>query len=200
MKITADPADAIPNRVTAFGVDWLVLSLVSVLVWFLFWMVRPLLTSGGTGDEGSFAPGLILLYILLVLARWAVIGAVSLTYFTLFQTRSGQTPGMELLDVTVVGEDGSPVSVKQALVRNVILLAPLPFMALLNAYNTIVGLLIALGMMVVWLFVELGAMLVLGNGQRLGDRAAGTVVVETAALASEDVTGPSGESTRAADA
>ncbi|WP_440991010.1 RDD family protein [Haloarchaeobius baliensis] len=200
MQITADPAEAIPKRVLAFGVDWLVLSLVSVLVWFLFWLARPLLTAGGSGDQGSFATGWIILYILLVLARWAVIGAVSLTYFTLFQTRSGQTPGMKLLDITVVGEDGSSVSVRQALVRNVILLAPLPFMALINAFDTVVGFLIAFGMMVVWLFVELGAMFVLGNGQRLGDRAAGTVVVETAALASEDVSGRSGESTQPADA
>jgi uncharacterized RDD family membrane protein YckC len=200
MQITADPDEAIPNRVMAFGVDWLVLSLLSALIWFLFWMVRTVLAVGGLASDGSVGTGLSVLSILLAFVQWALIGAVLLAYFTLFQTRSGQTLGMNLLDVKVVSEDGSAVSTKQGLIRNAILLAPLPVMAVVSVLIPVLGFPIAFGMMVVWLFVELGAMFVLGNGQRLGDKAAGTFVVEKANLVTDEVAGTPNESNQPGDA
>jgi uncharacterized RDD family membrane protein YckC len=200
MKITADPDEAIPNRVMAFSVDWLVLSLASALVWFLFWILRTVMAVGGLASEGSVGAGLSALSILLAFVQWAVIGGLLLAYFTLFQTRSGQTLGMKLLDVKVVSEDGSPVSTKQGLIRNAILLAPLPLMALVSVLVPVLGFPIAFGMMVVWLFVELGAMFVLGDGQRLGDKAAGTFVVEKADLVTGEVSDTPAESTQLADA
>ncbi|WP_256298728.1 RDD family protein [Haloarchaeobius salinus] len=200
MEIAAKADDAIPNRVMAFGVDWVILSLLSAVIWFLFWMVRAVLAIGGAASDGSVGTGLGVLAILLALVQWALIGVALLAYFTLLQTRSGQTLGMNLLDVKVVAADGSPVTRKQALVRNAVLIAPLPLMAVVSVFVPVIGFPLAFAMMVGWLLVELGAMFVLGDGQRIGDRLADTFVVEEADLVTEEVTGTPNEATQPGDA
>ena len=131
--------------------------------------------------------------------QWALIAGVLLAYFTLLQTRSGQTLGMRALGVTVVDADGSTISTQQALVRNGVLLAPIPFMALTSIFVPFVGFPLAFGMMVVWRFVELAAMFFLGTGQRLGDKAAGTFVVEKQTLATGEFAETPGEVGRQPD-
>ncbi|MFD1644765.1 RDD family protein [Haloarchaeobius litoreus] len=198
MEIPAKAEEAIPNRLMAFGIDWVVLAILSAIIWFVFWILRSVLLLGGAASGGAAADGAGILSILLSFVQWGLIAAVLLAYFVLFQTRSGQTLGMNLLDVTVVTLDGSSISTRQALIRNVVLLAPLPFMAISSIIVPILGFPIAVGMMAAWLFVELAAMFVLGEGQRIGDKAAGTFVVET--LVTEDVAGTPDGSTRPADA
>jgi uncharacterized RDD family membrane protein YckC len=83
--------------------------------------------------------------------------AVLFGYPTLFEgLRSGRTPGKALLGIAVVADDGSPVRLQQALIRNVV-----RFVDILPG-TYLVGLI---------------AVLATPRNQRVGDLAAGTLVV-----------------------
>jgi uncharacterized RDD family membrane protein YckC len=78
-------------------------------------------------------------------------------YFVLFEAIwSGQTVGKRVLKLRVVGEHGEPVSVPQVLIRNLVRLVDL---------------------MPPWYGIGVIALFANGHGKRLGDIAAGTVVV-----------------------
>lgn len=84
--------------------------------------------------------------------------AVGFGYFVYTEGRYGQTLGKRALGIVVVSEDGEPIDSGDALVRNVLrIVDALPGMFLLGA--------------VLILLTE--------RGQRVGDLAAETVVVET---------------------
>lgn len=76
-------------------------------------------------------------------------------YFAVPEALGGQTPGKRLVGVVAVNTDGSPLSTRAAVVRN-----------LARPVDAVVG--YALGFLVAWLM----------DGQRLGDIAADSVVVE----------------------
>lgn len=76
-------------------------------------------------------------------------------YFAVPESLSGRTPGKRLVGVIAVSTDGSPLSTRAAVVRN-----------LARPIDAVVG--YALGFLVAWLM----------DGQRLGDIAADTIVVD----------------------
>lgn len=80
----------------------------------------------------------------------------TLVYFTWFEARHGATPVKRWLGLRVARQDGSDIGPRESLVRN--LLRPIDFSTL---YLTGIGL-----------------MLASDHDQRLGDRLAGTIVVE----------------------
>ncbi|WP_291987527.1 RDD family protein [Luteitalea sp.] len=98
---------------------------------------------------GSMGTGLIL--ILVFLLEWA--------YPVVFEIwRDGQTPGKRMCHLAVVHADGTPVGTSAAIVRNIVR---------------------AVDFLPVGYVVGLITMLCAGSGRRLGDLAAGTVVVHT---------------------
>jgi uncharacterized RDD family membrane protein YckC len=176
------------NRVLAFIVDFLLLSVVTALTWFVFFILRGIVGAGSilasSGESPAAAAtgtGLGILGIVLSLVMWALLIAIIRGYFTYLTQRSGQTLGMRLLDVSVVDANGGPVTQKQALKRTALLLAPMPLMALSSAIIPLLGFPIALVMMGGWLLVEAAVLFVDDQAQRLGDRVANTYVVESAA-------------------
>lgn len=88
-----------------------------------------------------------------------LMGIVSgIVYFTVLEAASGTTLGKRILKLRVVRTNGAPITVRDALVRNVF--------RILDGF-----LLYAVGVI---------AILTSSENQRLGDRVAGTIVVRTA--------------------
>lgn len=78
----------------------------SVIDTFLIFMIMGAFTSAGKGLGGDAAGLASCLSLFLYLG-----------YFTYFHAQSGQTPGKKLLGIKVVSEDGSPISMGQAIGR-----------------------------------------------------------------------------------
>jgi uncharacterized RDD family membrane protein YckC len=109
--------------------------------------------SGQSSGEPAFGRAALLLFAVALTAQLVI----ELFYFVLFETVwRGRTPGKRLLGLGVVSENGLPVSFGASLVRNLLRSADI----LPSTYTT-----------------GLVAMLVSKQSQRLGDIAAGTVVV-----------------------
>lgn len=107
-------------------------------------------------------------------AGWliAIFGALNfliyLGYFALFElVWNGQTPGKRLFNLRVLGADGLPLDLSAALIRN--------FVRLIDFLP------VAYGIGVITMFFS-------QRGQRLGDYAAGTIVVYDRQLTLRDVT------------
>lgn len=90
----------------------------------------------------------------LIFAGVALVTTVA--YFTWFEARQGATPAKQWLGLRVARKDGSDIGPRESLLRNI--LRPIDFSTL---YLTGIGL-----------------MLASDHDQRLGDRVAGTIVVE----------------------
>lgn len=89
---------------------------------------------------------------------WLLTLAAGFAYFIYLEGRYGQTLGKRAVGIVVVDEDGEPIDYTDALVRNVLrVVDTLPMLYLLGA----------------------ALIIVTERGQRVGDLAAGTVVVET---------------------
>jgi|SRR6516225_2204329 uncharacterized RDD family membrane protein YckC len=135
------------SRFVAWVVDLLYKTLFLVLLVLLAAIVSALLGS----DPADFGR-MMVLAILLAIGTSFMLG-----YNIYFEVqRNGQTPGKKTAGIRVIREGGSPVDFSAAAVRNILALADfLP------------------------LFYLLGGLLVLLNarGQRLGDMAAGTIVI-----------------------
>jgi len=90
---------------------------------------------------------------------WLVAGAtvvlLNLLYFIYFEGKNGDTPMKAFLGVEVMRKDGRPISYKQSLVRNLLRLVDVSTFYLTGT----------------------GFILASSTGQRLGDLAAGTIVV-----------------------
>ena len=93
-----------------------------------------------------------------VLGLWLLTAVSGLAYVVYFEGAHGQTLGKRAVGIVVVDEDGDPIGYADALVRNVLRVVDVLPMAYL-----------------------LGAALVMvtERGQRVGDLAAETIVVET---------------------
>jgi uncharacterized RDD family membrane protein YckC len=89
-------------------------------------------------------------------AFWLLL-ALGVSYYILCEAATGATLGKRLVGIRVVGEDGAPVTFGAAVVRNLLRLIDALFFYLVGV-----------------LFAATSA-----RGQRLGDRAAGTVVVRS---------------------
>jgi uncharacterized RDD family membrane protein YckC len=135
------------RRFPAFVIDVVVRTLIIVAVWFLFVLSGALLF----GRSGFGASADLILFFLVVFQfflQWFY-GAFFEAYW------NGQTPGKWLSGLRVISVDGRPINISQAIVRNLLRTADL--------FPTgIVGMV---------------SMTVTERFQRLGDLAAGTMVV-----------------------
>lgn len=88
---------------------------------------------------------------------WGWSSLVYLAYFIAWEAVFGATPGKLLLGIRVVGIEGRPITLRAALIRNLVRVADaLPVLYLLGGFSV----------------------LATTNSQRLGDIAAGTVVID----------------------
>lgn len=170
--------DAATDRLVAYLVDFLLLSVVAAVIWAVVLVIQLL-----TGISATPGTGLVttdLGVIALLGAMWLVIGAVLLGYFAVLDARGG-TLGKRLRGLDVVTTGGEPAGLGDTVVRTVVLLAPLPLMAALHVFLTPPGLGFGLGLVVMagWLLVEAALIVGSDSHRRLGDRLAGTVVVES---------------------
>lgn len=114
-----------------------------------------------------------------VFAPWAIallVAAVFVTYWGYYiygeVLRNGRTPGKRIMRIRVVREDGSRVGVLDSVVRNVVRILDL----MPGTYG-----------------FGIAAVLLSARAQRLGDMAAGTVVIEEPQPLGESAIDPSGE-------
>jgi uncharacterized RDD family membrane protein YckC len=135
------------RRFPAFVIDVVVRSLIITAVWFLFVFAGALLF-GRSGFGASMDLIIFLLMVFQFFLQWFY-GAFFEAYW------NGQTPGKWLWGLRVISVDGRPINISQAIVRNLLRTADL--------FPTgIVGMV---------------SMTVTQRFQRLGDLAAGTMVV-----------------------
>lgn len=185
------------DRLIAYLVDFTLLSAVTFALWLVSVVLGTALaigvsagTAAGPGSDPSGAGFLAqsLAGFVIGIGLWAVIGAVVFGYFTYLDGATKGTLGKRLMDVVVAREDGSQVTTSETAKRTAVLMAPFPVMVFL-AVIVPLGFLIAVMLMVGWLVVEAALIATDDDKQRLGDRFAGTVVVERAPAgqaASED--------------
>lgn len=189
--------DALSGRLAAYLIDFGLLSAVAVVLWFVSWIVTTVLVVGaaGSGSDAAFAAGTFA-GLIMNLFLWPVIGVIVLGYFTYLDGSAGGTLGKRVMDVVVAGQDGSPASMRDAGIRTVVLMVPFPLMALLGIVLGAFGFVVDLFLMFGWLAVEAAVLFVSDDHRRLGDRAAGTVVLKRASTAGEGAgTADAGRST-----
>lgn len=150
-------AAAWKRRLLAAVLDFALLALLQVGLCQVFGVVEPAGGAsliGGDGLAPAYVAGLAMLS-----TGWLV--AIAVAYFTLFEGLFAATPGKALAGVRVVGAEGRPATLLEALLRNV--LRPVD----------------------AWPFAYLLAMLSVYRSpslQRLGDRVADTYVVPAATM------------------
>lgn len=98
-------------------------------------------------------PSWLVITLLIVIA-----GGLPVAYFTLFEWRSGATPGKRSMRIRVVTEHGTPIGARESLTRN--LLRLIDFLPLLYILGGVVA-------------------IASSRSQRLGDLAAGTIAVRS---------------------
>lgn len=156
LDVTIDlPLAGAPSRGLARIVDMLFLWAVQFVVAFLAGIVLAfaVIAAGGVSsfDPSGTTIGLAVgAYLLLAFAiQWGALTSIELYM-------RGQTPGKKLMKLRVVRDDGGSLTLVPALLRNLLRLDMIPGATLL----------------------DLALMLWGGQGKRLGDLAAGTVVVD----------------------
>lgn len=172
--------EAKSDRVIAYLVDFALMSAVAFAIWFVGAIVQMILFAGsmGLGEEGAEGAAAAASVGAIVVSAivWVLIAAALLAYFVLLDTGDG-TLGKRFADVEVVETDGSAADRKATAIRTAVLLLPLPLIAGLEIFLGIFGFFIGLFFVFGWLLIEAVVLFVSDGGQRLGDRAAGTVVV-----------------------
>lgn len=169
---------AFPKRLTAYLIDFVSLGVVLVLVWVVAFVVAFLLFGPGGGAEGMVsAQGAVLgvQFGLLIGAGLFVFG-----YFTYLDGASRGTLGKRVMDVAVARRDGSPATMKNTAIRTAVLMMPYPVMALFGMLLGPMGFLFSIFVLGPWLVIEAAVMVISDDYRRLGDHAAGTVVLERA--------------------
>ncbi len=148
---------SIGNRFLAVTIDHAIQFFVLILIYFLFTGI-----AGGAGSiEQALGPTMeqmpkwtIALMILLLFLVFA-------SYFIFFEWLwNGQTPGKRLMKLRVIREDGRPITLWEAIARN-----------LLRIFDAVPGFVIpiySIGLIVIFMS---------GRDQRVGDIFAGTVVI-----------------------
>ncbi|MBD2253724.1 RDD family protein [Nostoc parmelioides] len=140
----------IGNRAWALIIDYVILATTWV-VFFLVWaFISAQLVDWWTETFGSATA------VWLVAIAFIVSFVMYTGYFVFFETLwQGQTPGKRLVKIRVVRDDGRPVGLQQATLR-----------ALLRPFDE---------------FLFIGAFLIIFHSKekRLGDLAAGTIVIQT---------------------
>jgi uncharacterized RDD family membrane protein YckC len=128
---------------------------VAALVDFLIWLVLQIVVIlGSVGIMQLPSPGPTIGTVLLLTVSFVLFWG----YFILFETMwSGQTPGKRVLHIRVIKTTGYPIGFAEAAIRNLVRLAD--FLPSMYAVGVI-------------------TMFINPNSRRLGDLAAGTVVVK----------------------
>jgi uncharacterized RDD family membrane protein YckC len=154
--VTIETPEGVDLRVTLAGlgsrfvaglIDGLIQTIVILIFFFALGIVGVAAADAGAGGSGAFAVALGAVVVFMIVFGYPV----------LFESlNSGRTPGKAAIGIRVVREGGAPVNFAAAAVRNLIrIIDTLPF-----SY--------AIGII---------AILVSKKNQRLGDMAAGTLVV-----------------------
>lgn len=167
------------RRAVAVILDVLIIGAISAPVWLagsMFTSATTIPTEGG---------GSVVIPTGFAVSPWAglLLGLLPLVYFTALEALYGATPGKLLLGLRVVKVDGAPIGWREAVVRNLLRYVDEIFVYLVAAISA-------------WTSPR---------RQRLGDRAAQTVVVyapaaEAARMTQADVLGarPQGPATMSA--
>ncbi len=149
---------SIGNRFLAVAIDHFIQYLtIIVTAWFFMWLAsvgNPLETATAESVLSEMPKWTIALMILAVFLIFS-------SYFIFFEWLwNGQTPGKRLLKLRVIREDGRPITLWEAIARN-----------LLRIFDAIPGFVIPI--------YSVGLMTIFFNSrdQRIGDLFAGTVVV-----------------------
>lgn len=132
---------------------------IDAVVWFVLFLVSGLLVGGITGDlqtsGGTMTADLAGTSALVSLVLWL---GLSISYHVLLEWRFRKTVGKALVKIEATDTDGSSLSLRSSIVRNVLRLIDfLPFFYL----------------------VGIGSLLVSDHSKRIGDRVANTAVVRS---------------------
>lgn len=152
LSTVARPSRSLSSSKAGLALRFVAVLLDAVIVFFPAGIVVGLLSGGGythTGN-GSANAGIVVAG----KAAWLLL-ALALGYYVVCEALTGATLGKRMVGIRVVGEDGEDPTVGAAVVRNLLRLVDALF------------------------FYLVGAIFALSSplGQRLGDRAAHTVVV-----------------------
>jgi uncharacterized RDD family membrane protein YckC len=144
----------IGSRFMAMALDSLIQSLVILALGAVFGLGAALLTAGLRDSIGQYSTVFLVVGIALAVL---LVFALGWGYFIFFElVWNGQTPGKRAAGIRVLTTRGEPVTLVHSLVRNLLRLVD----ALPSAY-----------------MIGIISMLVTARSQRLGDLAAGTIVV-----------------------
>lgn len=168
--------EALAGRAGAFVVDFVLLAVVSGVLWTGFTLLQVVTARvlGAGGTSGELSLGVLLV---VRVAMWLVVGLAVFGYFAYLTAGDGQTLGKRFTDVAVVADDGSPVDRRGAAIRAAVLLVPMPVLAVLNIVGTVYGFVIGLPLVFAWVLVEAVVMYLTDDHWRLGDWLASTRVV-----------------------
>jgi len=137
------------SRIVAIIVDLIILSLVMVIITLPFGLLAGLSVMGNPAQLFAARSAFFVSFMVLNVLVW-------LLYFTYFEGTSGQTLGKKIMGIKVAKENGDPPSFMDALIRTIL--------------RIIDG--------IAFYLVGFIVILVSEKKQRLGDMAAGTIVVE----------------------
>lgn len=160
LQIMAPPVEHVPSHrsdsshLEKAGVPlrFVAVLLDAVIVFFPLGIVVGLLSGGGYSERGNgYASAGVNVG---GNAFWALL-ALGLGYYILCEALTGMTVGKRMVGIRVVAEDGEHVGLAAAVVRNLLRLVDCLFFYLVGAIFALTS----------------------SRGQRLGDRAAGTLVV-----------------------
>jgi len=148
---------SIGNRFLAVTIDHAIQFFVLILIYFLFTGI-----AGGAGSmEQAFGPTLEQMPKWTIALMILILFLVFASYFIFFEWFwNGQTPGKKMMKLRVIREDGRPITLWEAVARN-----------LLRIFDAVPGFVIpiySIGLIVIFMS---------GRDQRVGDIFAGTVVI-----------------------
>ena len=153
-RMAAYALDLVLVVLVMFGLSLLLVLALPAAQWFSEWTHKWSERMQQGASEDAMLALLPIVLLLIVLGYFS-----ELLYFGLWEMATrGRTPGKYLVGMRVVGMEGQPLDAKSAMIRN-----------LLRAVDTLPG----------GYAVGLIAMVASEYGQRLGDHAAGTLVIRT---------------------
>jgi uncharacterized RDD family membrane protein YckC len=145
------------SRGLAFALDLLVLALILAAELVVFFVVFTILQNAGEAAAKLFPWFAAAFIVVAFISFWG--------YFIVLEAAgAGLTPGKRVLHIRVVRDDGSRIGAVDAIIRNILLIADI----LPGTFA-----------------VGVTSILLTPKAQRLGDLAAGTVVVSEATIATE---------------
>jgi len=143
---------SIGNRFMAVGIDHFIQFLsIFIIAWVFSWMASAGSVEGFLEDSPKWVTAIMILVVFVLFA----------SYFAVFEWLwNGQTPGKRLMRLRVIREDGRPLTLWEAIARNLLRIADAAPGFVIPIYS--VGL--------ITIFLN-------GRDQRIGDIFAGTVVI-----------------------